>query len=108
MGLLQVMSITSLTTRPQVGSRRAAMNLAAGSLWYVPGSFDIARVLGLRYSLRCVLFHDVSDQESAFTRGLGSAITRKNFEAALKFLTRHYTPVSLQDGGASLHGKPLP
>lgn len=102
------MSIASLTTRPQVGSRRVAMNLAAGTLWYVPGSFDIARALGPRYSLRCVLFHDVSDQESAFTRGLGGTITRKNFEAALKFLTKHYTPVSLQDVLASFDGKPLP
>ena len=84
------------------------MNLAAGTLWYVPGSFGIARVLGPRYSLRCVLFHDVSDQESAFTKGLGGTITRKNFEAALKFLTKHYTPVSLQDVLASFDGKPLP
>jgi peptidoglycan/xylan/chitin deacetylase (PgdA/CDA1 family) len=84
------------------------MNFAAGTLWYVPGSFDIVRILGPRYSVRSVLFHDVSDTESSFTRGLGGTITRKNFEAALRFLTKNYTPVSLQDVLASFDGKPLP
>jgi peptidoglycan/xylan/chitin deacetylase (PgdA/CDA1 family) len=84
------------------------MNFAAGTLWYVPGSFDIVRILGPRYSLRSVLFHDVSDTESPFTRGLGGTVTRKDFEAALKFLTKHYTPVSLQDVLVSFNGKPLP
>jgi len=55
-----------------------------------------------------VLFHDVSDTESSFTRGLGGTITRKNFEAALRFLTRHYTPVSLQEVIADSDGRALP
>jgi peptidoglycan/xylan/chitin deacetylase (PgdA/CDA1 family) len=84
------------------------MNFAAGALWYIPGSFATVRILGPQYSLRCVLFHDVSDTESSFTRGLGGTVTRENFEAALKFLTKHYTPVSLQDVLASYDGKPLP
>jgi peptidoglycan/xylan/chitin deacetylase (PgdA/CDA1 family) len=84
------------------------MNFAAGTVWYLPGSFDIVRILGPQYSLRCVLFHDVSDTESSFTRGLGGTVTRKDFEAALKFLTKHYTPVSLQDVLASFDGRPLP
>jgi peptidoglycan/xylan/chitin deacetylase (PgdA/CDA1 family) len=84
------------------------MNFVAGSLWYVPCSFSIARVLGSRYSLRCVLFHDISDQESAFTRGLGGTTTREGFEAALRFITRFYTPVSFQEVLASFDGKPLP
>jgi peptidoglycan/xylan/chitin deacetylase (PgdA/CDA1 family) len=58
--------------------------------------------------LRCVLFHDISDTESPFTAGLGGTVTPKNFEAALTFLTRHYTPVSLQDVLASFDGQPLP
>jgi peptidoglycan/xylan/chitin deacetylase (PgdA/CDA1 family) len=95
-------------TTPQVGSRRTALNAAAGALWHVPGSFKFARVLGPQYSLRCVVFHDVSDVESVFTKGLGGTITRKNFEAALKFLTKHYTPVSLQDVLASFDGQGLP
>jgi peptidoglycan/xylan/chitin deacetylase (PgdA/CDA1 family) len=84
------------------------LNTAAGTLWCVPGSFKLVRVLGPRYSLRCVLFHDVSDTESSFTKGLGGAITRKNFEAALKFLTKHYSPVSLQDVLAGFNGRELP
>jgi peptidoglycan/xylan/chitin deacetylase (PgdA/CDA1 family) len=96
------------TTTPQVGSRRTALNAAAGTLWYVPGSFKLVRALGPQYSLRCLLFHDVSDTESAFTKGLGGTITRKNFEVALRFLTKHYSPVSLQDVLASFDGRELP
>jgi peptidoglycan/xylan/chitin deacetylase (PgdA/CDA1 family) len=84
------------------------MNFAVGSLWYVPGSFEIVRIFGPQYSLRSVLFHDVSDTESSFTKGLGGTITRKSFEAALKFLTKHYSPVSLEAVLASFNGKPLP
>jgi peptidoglycan/xylan/chitin deacetylase (PgdA/CDA1 family) len=101
------MSTLFTPTESRSGSRRAALNLAAGTLWYIPGSFSIARSLGTRYSLRCVLFHDVSDTESSFTKGLDGTITRKNFEAALKFITRHYTPVSLQDIVASSDGRAL-
>ena len=55
-----------------------------------------------------MLFHDVSDTESPFTKGLGGTITRKNFEAALRFITRYYTPVSLQDVIANCDGQALP
>ena len=95
-------------TGSHTGKRRATLSLAGGTLWYAPGSFGIARFLGPRYSLRCVLFHDVSDTESSFTRGLGGTITRKNFEAALKFLVRHYTPVSLQEVLEDSEGRRLP
>jgi peptidoglycan/xylan/chitin deacetylase (PgdA/CDA1 family) len=80
----------------------------AGSLWYAPGSFGIARVLGSGYGLRSVLFHDISDTESSFTRGLGVTVTRSQFEAALRFITRHYTPVSLQDVIADSAPRELP
>src|SRR3990167_7987027 len=50
-----------------VGGCGALLNRAAETLWYIPGRFSIARLLGPGYSLRCVLFHDVSDTESAFT-----------------------------------------
>jgi peptidoglycan/xylan/chitin deacetylase (PgdA/CDA1 family) len=95
-------------TTPQVNGRRAAMNAAAGTLWYLPGSFGIARLLGPSYSLRCVLFHDVSDTESVFTKGLNGTTTCKNFEQTLKFLTKYYTPVSLQDVLDSFEGRDLP
>src|ERR1039458_3904499 len=96
------------TTTNHNSSRRAVLNLAGGTLWYAPGCFEIARFLGPRYSLRCVLFHDVSDTESYFTRGLGGTITRTNFEAALQFLIRHYTPVSLQEVLEDSEGRRLP
>jgi peptidoglycan/xylan/chitin deacetylase (PgdA/CDA1 family) len=89
-------------------SGRDALNLVGRTLWHLPGRFGIAGLLGPRVSLRSVLFHDVSDTESPFTKGLGGTITRKNFEAALRFITRHYTPVSLQDVIASCDGRALP
>ena len=89
-------------------SGRAALNLAGRMLWYVPGRFGVARLLGPPFSLRCVLFHDVSDTESSFTRGLGGTITRRDFEMALKFITTHYTPVSLEDVIADSDGRALP
>jgi peptidoglycan/xylan/chitin deacetylase (PgdA/CDA1 family) len=96
------------TTATNQATGRAALNFAGTTLWYFPGPFDIARFLGPRYSLRCVTFHDVSDTESSLTRGLGVTITRANFEAALRFLTRHYTPVSLQEVLADSDGRRLP
>ena len=106
--LPSMMSQLFTTTKNDVGNRRAALNLVAGTLWYVPGSFGMARLLGPRYSLRCVVFHDISDTESSFTKGLGVTITRKHFEAALEFITRHYTPVALQDVIADSDGRGLP
>ena len=87
---------------------RGVLNLVGRTLWHFPGRFGIARLLGPRYSLRCVLFHNVSDTESSFTQGLGGTITRKNFEAALKFIIRYYTPVSLQDVIGNSDGRALP
>jgi peptidoglycan/xylan/chitin deacetylase (PgdA/CDA1 family) len=74
----------------------------------MPGRFGMARILHPSYSLRCVVFHDIAVSESPFTRGMGVSITPSNFEAALKFLTRYYTPVSLQDVLAGADGPGLP
>jgi peptidoglycan/xylan/chitin deacetylase (PgdA/CDA1 family) len=87
---------------------RAALQAAAGTLWRLPGRFAIAHALGPRYSLRCVLFHDISDAESAFTRGLNITTSRSDFEAALKFLIKHYDPVCLDDVLAVPDGRKLP
>src|SRR5208282_3188097 len=73
----------------------------------MPGRFGIARALG-SYSLRCVVFHNISATESPFTRGMGVSITPRDFEAALAFLTRYYTPVRLQDVLADRDGRGLP
>src|SRR5215475_9590671 len=87
---------------------RATFEFALGRLWYVPGQFWIARLLGPEYGLRCVLFHNVAEAESPFTRGLHCTISPRNLEAALKFLSTHYTVVSLEDVLASYEGAKLP
>jgi len=85
-----------------------AIQLAAEALWRTPSSFGIARMLGPSYSLRCVVFHDISPTESSFTRGMRVSTTPGKFEAALKFLTRYYTPVRLQDVLTDFDGQGLP
>jgi peptidoglycan/xylan/chitin deacetylase (PgdA/CDA1 family) len=84
------------------------MNLAAGAFWHIPGRFEAARMLGPSCSLRCVVFHNISATESPFTEGMNVSITPGKFEAALKFLTRHYTPVALQDVLTDSDGRGLP
>jgi peptidoglycan/xylan/chitin deacetylase (PgdA/CDA1 family) len=74
----------------------------------MPGRFGVARILGLSYSLRCVVFHDISATESPFTKGMRVNITPNEFEAALKFLIRYYTPVRLQDVLGASEGRGLP
>ena len=54
-------------------------------------------VFGNNRSLRCVLFHDVSDHTTPFTKGLGVTISTTEFEARIRYLAKHYTPVSFQD-----------
>ncbi|MGC2764813.1 MAG: polysaccharide deacetylase family protein [Candidatus Acidiferrum sp.] len=89
-------------------TKSAAINLAAHAFWRVPGSFGIARILGPSYSLRCVVFHNISAVESPFTTGMSVSITPRKFEAALRFLTKYYTPVSLQDVLTHADGRGLP
>lgn len=88
--------------------RNGAITVAAEAFWRVPGRFGIARMLGPSYSLRCVVFHNVSATGSPFTRGMSVTITPRKFEAALTFLTRYYTPVRLEDVLADSDGQGLP
>ena len=74
----------------------------------MPGCFGIARILGPSYSLRCVVFHNISTSESPFTTGMNVSTTPEKFEAALKFLTTYYTPVCLDDVLADVGGQALP
>lgn len=90
------------------GLQQAALDLAGGALWRIPGRFGIARVLGRSYTLRCIVFHDISAVESPFTKDMGVSTSPGDFEAALRFVTRYYTPVSLQDILADSSGKRLP
>ena len=65
-------------------------------------------MLGPSYSLRCVVFHNISATESPFTTGMNVSITPRKFEAALRYLTSHYTPVDLQDVLTDSDGQGLP
>ena len=81
------------------------------AIWHMPFRFHIANALGPQYSLRCVLFHDVSDHRSPFTDGLGVTRTKSAFEERMRFLARYYTPVSLQEifnESASFTSSPRP
>ena len=71
--------------------------LPGRAIWRMPFRFGIANLLGSRYSLRCVNFHDISDRPSPFTDGLGVTLTRRDFEDKICFLARYYAPVSLQE-----------
>jgi peptidoglycan/xylan/chitin deacetylase (PgdA/CDA1 family) len=88
--------------------RHVTMAIAADTLWRIPGSFGIARILGRSYSLRCVVFHNVADTQSPFTAGIKVSITPKKFEDTLRFLTAHYSPVRLQDILTDCNGRGLP
>jgi peptidoglycan/xylan/chitin deacetylase (PgdA/CDA1 family) len=88
--------------------RQTAVDLAAGALWRMPGSFEIARVFGPAYSLRCVVFHNISGTQSPYTTGMNVSTTPSNFEAALRFLTTYYAPVRLEDVLADVDGQGLP
>lgn len=93
---------------PYRNARNGAIRSAAQAFWRVPWRFGVARLLGGSYSLRCVTFHDVSQRESLFTRGMNVSTTPEKFEATLRFLTRYYTPVRLEDVLSSADGRRLP
>jgi peptidoglycan/xylan/chitin deacetylase (PgdA/CDA1 family) len=84
------------------------MSVAAKVLWRTPGCFELARIAGPSYSLRCVVFHNISVTQSAFTTGIRVSITPREFETALRFLTTHYTPVRLHDILTDCDGRGLP
>lgn len=77
----------------------------------VPAGFRLLRLLGPAASLRCVVFHDVSDGHSPFLRGLGVSIAPGAFEQALIYFRRYYTPVALEQlieaGTEGLPPRPL-
>jgi len=85
-----------------------ARTFAAHALWRMPGRFGVARIFGPSYSLRCVVFHNISVVESPFTTGTNVSTTPSKFEAALKFLTTYYEPVRLEDVLINPDGKRLP
>jgi len=84
------------------------MNTAAEVFWRIPCRFRVARIFGRSYSLRCVVFHNISATQSPFTTGIRVSMTPEEFEKALMFLTAHYTPVHLQDVLTDCDGRGLP
>ena len=106
------MSQLLTTTTNHSSSRRTVLNLAGGTLWHAPGAFGIARFLGPRYSLRCVLFHDVSDTESSFTQGTGWHDHAQELRgcAAVSYSTLHSRQLARNSGGlrrAALPPRPV-
>ena len=65
-------------------------------------------MVGLSYSLRCVVFHNISATPSPFTAGISVNTTPQSFERTLRFLTAHYHPVRLEDVLTDCDGRGLP
>jgi len=78
------------------------------ALWRLPGKFNVVKLLGRKYSLRCVLFHHISDQTCPFTDGLRVTMGRSDFEARIRFLAHNYTPIDLETFLSASHGERLP
>jgi len=84
------------------------MRIPGQVLWNMPARFTLVKLLGRRYSVRCVLFHHISDRACAFTEGLGVRMARHVFEARIRYLTRHYTPIDLETLLTTADGGELP
>ena len=93
---------------PYTRFQQPVLHWAAKTIWRTPGCFGIAHLLGPSYSLRCVVFHNISTSQNPFTAGMNVSTTPRKFEAALEFLTTYYTPVCLDDVLATLEGQALP
>jgi len=89
-------------------ARQGAFHLAAETLWRMPSRFRFARLFGPWYTLRSVVFHNIAAQPSPFTKGMRVDSSPEQFEAKLKFLSKHYTPVRLGDVLADEGGHTLP
>jgi peptidoglycan/xylan/chitin deacetylase (PgdA/CDA1 family) len=88
--------------------KQALADATGKALWRFPGNFKIVKLLGANYVLRCALFHDIADQHSPFTAGLGVTMSRRAFEGRICFLARHYTPIDVGTFLAAKAGKELP
>lgn len=83
-------------------------SILAPLLWKTPGAFALARLLGANYGLRCVLFHHIEEEPSAFTRGLDVGISAERFERLIEFIATHYSPVDLETVISASDGAALP
>ena len=85
-----------------------ALTAGVHLLYRIPGCFRVAQAVGPSCGLRCLVFHNIADSETAFTAGIRVTISPREFENALQFLTAHYTAVSLTDVLSDGEGKGLP
>lgn len=76
--------------------RAAALAMSSAAGW-VPGSWAVAHRAWPHQLLRCVLFHQISDEASPFTEGLDVRVTVDQFAARLDLLSRRYTVVDLDE-----------
>ena len=88
--------------------KNGTISVAAWCLGRMPGRFGAAALLGRGYGLRCLVVHDVSPVESAFTRGMGVRLTPEGLRTVLTFVAENYTPVSLDDVMGAQRGRALP
>ncbi len=88
--------------------REVAIGAGAGVSGRIPGRFGMAHLLNRSCSLRCVVFHHIAAQPTPFTTGIRVTVSPRTFESALQFLTKHYTPVSLDDVLTDCGGRGLP
>lgn len=78
--------------------RKVPLAFRLGQMMYrLPLRFGAANLLGPRYRLRCVLYHDIADETTEFTRGLNVTVSAREFEEGVRFLSEHYTPVTLAE-----------
>lgn len=70
--------------------------IAGRALWALPRPFALADLLDRGYGLRSVLFHHLAETDGPLTRGLGVTLSPSRFEDRLRFVLRHFAPVSLQ------------
>lgn len=88
--------------------REMAIRAGAGVCWRMPEPFRMAHLLGRSCSLRCVVFHHIAAAPTPFTSGIRVTVSPDTFESALRFLTTHYVPVSLDDVLSNGGGRGLP
>lgn len=79
------------------GWSSSLLSLPGRVLWRGPLPFQMAKLFGPPYSLRSLVFHDISDGLSPFTRGLGVSIAPEEFERIINFVCRYYSPLQLKD-----------
>lgn len=79
------------------GSQRFFGSALGRTVWRMPFAFQVAKLAGPPYTLRCLLFHDISDKTSVFTKGLNVTIGREDFESRIHFVTENYDLMGLQE-----------